>query len=143
MRISIFAVLLAVAAVASAQTHNSTLVAWTDSTRDIYIDNELDRGAQVLTADSPSRLVLISTKLESAIVLDVSERIVKILAKDSFQFGDDHTSATSDPKSQRCDRRQTEMRPSLGSLLYVPIRRGRSRIRVLWRSRQGAKVNRQ
>jgi thiol-disulfide isomerase/thioredoxin len=99
MRISIFAVLLAVAAVASAQTHNSTLVAWTDSTRDIYIDNELDRGAQVLTADSPSRLVLISTKLESAIVLDVSERIVKILAKDSFQFGDDHTSATSDPKA--------------------------------------------
>lgn len=81
--------------VIAAQTGNGP-VNWSDSTRDVYIDNELDRDAQVLTADSPSRLALISTKLESAIVLDVTEHTVKTFPKGSFQFGADRTSATSD-----------------------------------------------
>jgi len=34
------------------------------STRDVYVDNELDHGDAVLTADAPSRLALISARLE-------------------------------------------------------------------------------
>jgi len=96
MRLIILAALLVSANVAFARTYKQAPVTWGDSTRDVYIDNELDRDAQVLTADSPSRLALVSTKLESAIVLDVTEHTVKTLPKGSFQFGVDRTSATSD-----------------------------------------------
>jgi hypothetical protein len=83
-------------AVASAQTGKAPAGNWSDTTRDVYVDNEIDRGAQVLTSDSPSRLALISAKLESAVVLDVSEHTVSAVAKDAFQFAEDRTSATSD-----------------------------------------------
>lgn len=79
----------------SAQSGKGAPINWTDTTRDVYIDNELDRGAQVLTCDSPSRLALISTKLASAVVLNVSERTVRAIGKEAFQFGADRTSATS------------------------------------------------
>ena len=79
----------------AAQTGNGP-INWSDTTRDVYIDNELDRDAQVLTADAPSRLALISTKLESAIVLDVTEHTVRTFPKSFFQFGVDRTSATSE-----------------------------------------------
>lgn len=103
MRLVTLAVLLVSLGVATAQTaqpNKKSPVNWSDSTRDVYIDNELDRGAQVLTADSPSRLALISTKLESAIVLDVTEHTVRTVSKDSFQFAADRTSATSESISE-------------------------------------------
>lgn len=97
MRVKLLVATLVMAGIAAvtAQTSNGP-VNWSDTTRDVYIDNELDRDAQVLTADSPSRLALISTKLESAIVLDVTEHTVKTFPKGSFQFGGDRTSATSE-----------------------------------------------
>lgn len=67
---------------------------WSDTTRDVYIDNELDRGVQVLTAESPSRLALISARLESAVVLNVSDHTVSTITKAAFQFASDRTSAT-------------------------------------------------
>src|SRR5215471_5207082 len=81
---------------ASARTSNTIATNWSDTTRDVYIDNELDREAQVLTADAPSRLVLISSKLESAILLNVSDHTVATASKDAFRFGADRTTATSD-----------------------------------------------
>lgn len=97
MRVKIvFAVfVIAGIAAASAQTGNAPALNWTDATRDVYVDNELERGAQVLTSDSPSRLALISTKLDSAVVLDVAEHTVSTMSKDVFQFSADRTSATS------------------------------------------------
>lgn len=96
MRIKITSVLLLMAGIAaSAQTSNGPALNWTDTTRDVYVDNELDRGAQVLTADSPSRLALFSTKIEPAVVLDVAEHTVSTIPKDSFQFAADRTAATS------------------------------------------------
>jgi thiol-disulfide isomerase/thioredoxin len=86
---------------ASAQTSKTLPVNWTDSTRDVYIDNELDRGVQVLTTDSPSRLALISAKLEYAYVLDVSEHTFWPISKDAFQFSADHTSAVSEKVTAR------------------------------------------
>jgi thiol-disulfide isomerase/thioredoxin len=96
MKVTISFALFFMAAIAAAQTTPSTVLNWSDSTRDVYIDNELDRGAQVLTADSPSRLALISTKLESALVLDVAERTMKTISKDAFKLSADYTSATSE-----------------------------------------------
>jgi thiol-disulfide isomerase/thioredoxin len=81
---------------ASARANQHAATAWHDSTRDVYINNELDRGAQVMAADNPSRLALISSKLERAIVLDVSEHTVGAVSKDAFRIAADHTTATSD-----------------------------------------------
>jgi thiol-disulfide isomerase/thioredoxin len=80
-----------------AGSHSPQAISWSDSTRDVYIDNELDRNAQVLTSDSPSRLALLSSKIQSAVVLDVIERTVSTMPRDSFQFAADRTTATSGP----------------------------------------------
>lgn len=103
MRTNVLVVILAMVAsvCASRRPAEASAVYWTDSTRDVYIDNDLDRGAQVLTADSPSRLALISSKLDSAIVLDVAEHVVNTISKDAFQFGADRTSATCDPGARK------------------------------------------
>jgi thiol-disulfide isomerase/thioredoxin len=68
---------------------------WRDSTRDVYIDNEIDRAAQVLTSDNPSRLALISPRFERALILDISQQTVIAVAKEAFKFSADRTSATS------------------------------------------------
>src|SRR5467141_1660289 len=98
MRFTILFALFAVVGLteASAQVNNNPALNWTDTTRDVYIDNELDRGAQVLTSDSPSRLALLSSKFQYAVMLDVSAHTVSATSKDGFQFGADRTSATSD-----------------------------------------------
>jgi thiol-disulfide isomerase/thioredoxin len=98
MRVKIlFALFIIVGvAAASAQTGKAPAINWSDTTRDVYVDNELDRGVQVLTADSPSRLALISAKLEYAVVLNVSEHTVSTISKAAFQFAADRTSATSE-----------------------------------------------
>lgn len=98
MRVKLLFALFVIAGVAaaSAQTSKAPAINWSDTTRDVYVDNELDRGVQVLTADSPSRLALISAKLEYAVVLDVSEHSVSTISKDAFQFAADRTSATSE-----------------------------------------------
>src|SRR6185295_10196549 len=101
MRIKTFFAILVIASTAAVpgQTNNPPAINWSDTTRDVYVDNELDRGVQVLTADSPSRLALISSKLDSAVVLDVSQHTVSTIAKDSFKFSADHATATSESTS--------------------------------------------
>jgi Thioredoxin len=79
----------------AAQTDKSAALSWNDSTRDVYIDNELDHTAQVLVCDSPSRLALLSPKLDRAIVLDVQEHTVSGVSKDTFTFAADRSTATS------------------------------------------------
>jgi hypothetical protein len=71
-------------------------VLWFDSTKDVHINGELDRAAQVLTSEETRRIALISPKLERAAVLDLSGRTVATTAKDAFRFAADHASAQSD-----------------------------------------------
>jgi hypothetical protein len=72
-------------------------VLWFDSTKDVHINGELDRAAQVLTSSEETRrIALISPKLERAAVLDLSGRTVATTAKDAFRFAADHASAQSD-----------------------------------------------
>jgi thiol-disulfide isomerase/thioredoxin len=97
MRVKFLFALLVAAGIASAsaQTSNAPAINWSDSTRDVYIDNELDRAVQVLTADSPPRLAVISSKLDSAVVLNVQQHTVSTVSRDAFKFASDRTSATS------------------------------------------------
>jgi len=90
-----FALIASCAIAVADQTEKSAALAWNDSTRDVYIDSEVDRAAQVLVCDSPSRLALISPKLDRAVVIDVQERTVSSVAKDTFTFAADRSTATS------------------------------------------------
>ena len=67
----------------SAQTASIT---WHDSVRDIYIDNEIDRSAQFLTSDNPTRAAIISTRLDKAVVLDIDSRSLLVSPRDGFEF---------------------------------------------------------
>jgi thiol-disulfide isomerase/thioredoxin len=87
---------VACASAAHAQTGGLANGNWHDSTRDVYINNEIDRAAQVLVSDSPSRVALISSKLERAIILDMAEQTISAASKDAFHFSQDRTSATSE-----------------------------------------------
>src|SRR5262249_28997655 len=100
MNVKLLSALLLLVVAASAQTSKGPITNWSDTTRDVYIDNELDYDVQVLNADAPSRLVLISSKLQSAIVLNVSENTVNTTAKDAFRFAADRTTATSDSTAE-------------------------------------------
>lgn len=88
--------LLVFAATAAAQTRKSEAADWHDTTRDVFINNEIDRSAQVLNADNPTRLALISSKFETAIVLDITAQTMSAMAKAAFHFAADRTSAKSD-----------------------------------------------
>ncbi|HEY9231354.1 MAG TPA: hypothetical protein VIS78_04390, partial [Blastocatellia bacterium] len=88
--------LLPLASMATAQVKKAEAADWHDATRDVYVDNELDRNAQVLSADNPTRLALIASKLDTAIVLDVTEKTMSAIPKAAFHFAADRTSARSE-----------------------------------------------
>lgn len=98
MRFKLFQLLFLLACVAavSARANKPAAIDWHDTTRDVYIANEIDRAAQVLASDSPSRLALVSSKLDRAIVLNINEQTISAVSKDAFHFSADRTSATSD-----------------------------------------------
>ena len=96
--LAVFNVLLASAPISLSveQETQPAALNWSDSLRDVYIDGQLDRTAQVLVCNAPRRLALLSRKIEVAIVLDLKERAVATMSKEAFRFAPDHTSAVSD-----------------------------------------------
>jgi hypothetical protein len=82
-------------AISAAQSKHEPVV-WTDSTRDVYINGEIDRSAQVLTSEATQRIALISARLERAAVLDTSRHALNTCSPDSFRFYPDHEVALSD-----------------------------------------------
>jgi hypothetical protein len=98
MRYKTLSLLFIAAALTSAlaQTGGPASTKWSDSTRDVYIDGQIDRAAQVLTSDAPRRLVLISPRLDLAVILDTTEQTVSTSLKEFFRFAPDHASATTD-----------------------------------------------
>jgi thiol-disulfide isomerase/thioredoxin len=83
-------------AVSTVAQNTTQPLSWSDSTRDVYIDNEIDRQAQVLICDSPSRLALISPRLDRAVVLDINQHTLNTISRDSFHLAADRMSASSD-----------------------------------------------
>lgn len=84
-----------VIAISAAQSKPEPVV-WTDSTRDVYINGQIDRSAQVLTSEPTERIALLSSRLERAVVLDLSRRTVYTCSQDSFRFYPDRIVALSD-----------------------------------------------
>ncbi len=84
----------------AAQEQKPAKSEWSDTTRDVLVDGELDRSIQVLTAGQPTRLALIAPRFEKAIILDVDKRSVGTLAKDAFKFSADHASATTEANAE-------------------------------------------
>jgi hypothetical protein len=74
-------------------------IEWHDTTRDVFINNELDRSAVVMACDSPSRIALICSKLEQAVILDLTEQKAALVSKNAFSFSTDHATATSDSRA--------------------------------------------
>src|SRR5436309_12991187 len=96
LKLVTFVFLLICALPAAAQTKKSEAADWHDTTRDVFVNNELDRSAQVLSAENPTRLALLSSKFDAAIVLDVTGKTMGTMAKEAFHFAADRTSARSD-----------------------------------------------
>lgn len=80
----------------SAQTQKLNQCNWTDSTRDIYINGEIDRAGQLMFCEKPRRYALISSKLDRTVVLDLTEKTVHTAPKDALRYGADRSTATSD-----------------------------------------------
>ncbi len=97
MRAAMFALMFTVTgiAISAAQSKHEPVV-WTDSTRDVYINGEIDRSAQVLTSEATQRIALISPRLDRAVVLDTSRRTFYTSSPDSFRFYPDRVVALSD-----------------------------------------------
>lgn len=85
---------------AAAQTSKPGTLNWTDSTRDIYINGELDRAAQMIYNDTTKQYALISSKLDRAIILDTTQQTVSTASKSSFRFAADKAAATTDANLQ-------------------------------------------
>lgn len=97
LRVLSFALIFCLAGIVFSDAQGGTQpVAWTDSTRDVFIDGEIDRSAQVLTSEATQRIALISARLERAVVLDTSRHTLYTCPLDSFRFYPDHVIALSD-----------------------------------------------
>jgi hypothetical protein len=94
--ILILTLLLACSLAARGQADKPAQLSWNDSVRDVLIDGELDRASQIISSDSPSRLAMISPKLSKAVVLNIADKSVNLMAKEAFSFSADKASATSD-----------------------------------------------
>ena len=68
---------------------------WEDAPRDVYIDGQIDRGAQVMFSDSGKIMVLFSSNLKQAAFIDTAAGTVSVINKDKFKFSADRATAKS------------------------------------------------
>src|SRR5687767_11597134 len=94
--IQLLLITFACALALAAQASKPATLAWHDTVRDVLIDGEIDRATQVISCDSPTRLAMLSPKLNKAVVLNIDDKSVNLMAKEAFRFAADKTSATSD-----------------------------------------------
>jgi thiol-disulfide isomerase/thioredoxin len=97
MKATAFILLFIVAGVAiPAAQRRPEPITWSDYTKDVYVNGELDRAAQVLTSEATQRLALVSAKLDRAVILDLAGSTVSTTSKEAFRFAADRASAESD-----------------------------------------------
>ncbi len=80
---------------AQATDQQSQEVKWSDSVRDVFIDDRIDHDAQVIFSELTRRMTVISSKIDRAMVLDMNDQTVGLAPKDSFRFSADRNKATS------------------------------------------------
>ena len=88
--------LFGLASLAQAQVDKQATHEWHDVTRDVYVDGELDRAAQVLMCDSPRRIAVISSRLRDSVVLDLVANTANLTARSGLHLATDRNSATSE-----------------------------------------------
>ena len=71
--------------------------AWRDSTRDVYVDGRLDRGVQVLSADSGKRLALLLPDSKKALLVDRESSTFSIVPRKAFHVATDGMTADLSP----------------------------------------------
>ena len=71
--------------------------AWRDSTRDVYVDGRLDRGVQVLSADSGRRLALLLPDSKKALLVDRESSTFSIVPRKAFHVATDGMTADLSP----------------------------------------------
>src|SRR6267154_5682626 len=86
MKIILISSFLLIFALTFANAQATKSMNWEDSTRDVYIDGQIDRDALVLYPDSGKKMALFSSKLRQAIVLDTADGTVGVMEKDAFKF---------------------------------------------------------
>jgi len=96
MRAGLSALFLVLISVAAGAAGPKPEVKWVDSTKDVYVNGEIDRGAQVMISEATRRMALISPRLDEAIVLDMSAPAFGAVPKSSFRFSADRGSAVTD-----------------------------------------------
>jgi len=64
---------------------------WRDATRDVYINGELDRAAQVLAKEGV--IAVLSPRMAEALLLDRRAETFAVLPKDEFRFSEDRATA--------------------------------------------------
>lgn len=73
---------------------------WRDSTRDVYVDGRLERGAQVLSADSGRRLALLLPGVKKALILDREASAYSVVPRKAFRVAADGASAELSPDAK-------------------------------------------
>ena len=94
MRLFFLTGLLVVLALTFANAETK-MMNWDDTTRDVYIDGQLDRDAQVLYPAKGKQLVMFSAKLKQAVLLDTAAGTVNVIDKSAFNFSNDRATATA------------------------------------------------
>ncbi len=84
---------------AAAQAGKAGTSSWSDSTRDVFVEGELDPAAQVLFSDDHKKMAVIASKLDRAVVLNTAEGTFTTMAKEAFRFASDRESATSEAEA--------------------------------------------
>ncbi len=69
---------------------------WSDTTRDVWIDGQLDRDTQVLSCAKPRRMAVVSPGLPYALVIDPVAKTVGKVPKEAFHVAPDRATATTD-----------------------------------------------
>ena len=119
-------------------------VDWVDSTRDLYIDGQLDRNAQLFLAEDSEQAAIVSEALPEVVVFDSESLALGILDKETFVPSSDLTKASSPRLASldaegdvlRVDERSFILRFSGHTVLVAPHQghAGEISLDELWRT---------
>lgn len=92
--------------------------AWRDTVRDVYIDDAIDRPAQVFINNDTAQFVVVSEKLNDALIFDTKRGVAWRTPKSSLVIAKDRLTAAADITPPRRSRRITSTSEGVHSTLY-------------------------
>ncbi len=119
----IFPGLLLVSFLLSAPVASASTTLWRDTPRDLYIDGEIDRPAQILTAESPRRIAVFSTEMRQAVVFDLEAKRVSTMPRTTWTFAADRLTATT---PEQIEPRRTNKLRTTNNGVYLANVAGRA-----------------